>query len=439
MTQKSRTSSDIITAIDLGSSHCLTLMASRDATSGELRIVGVGNVPSKGIKRAGIINLEEAIETLEQSVAMAEKVCGHNVGSVYMNVSGQHISSMNSSGVVVVADANNEIGEDDIDRVVEAARAVSLPADREVLNLTPRFFTVDGQEGIKDPMRMVGMRLEVDVHIITSSSSALRNLEKALSDVGLAKETFVFSGYAASEVVLSSTEKDAGAVCIDIGADTTSFCVYMDGAITLSGVVPIGGRYITQDINAYTRVGLENAEKIKITLGEGMNEVPPQHKDESKEEYRRRLKSVDILNLAQYDPNVKPATISRTVLIRSVIIPRVKEIFSLIDEQLRRHKFAGKLGAGAVVVGGGAKTVGLIETAGRTLGTQVRVGVPEGIQGVIRHIDDPTYATAIGLLHYAQKEQQTQVELGGKNALKQPALDDLFAKVGRLFKKFMPP
>jgi cell division protein FtsA len=313
-----------------------------------------------------------------------------------------------------------------------------LPADREVLNLTSRFFTVDGQEGIKDPTRMVGMRLEVDVHIITSSSSALRNLEKALSDVGLAKETFVFSGYAASEVVLNETEKDAGAVCIDIGADTTSFCVYADGAIALSGVVPIGGRYITQDINAYTRIGLENAEKIKIALGENMNDVPAQRKDETREEYRRRLKSVDILNLAEYDPNIKPATVSRSVLVRSVVVPRLKEIFNLIDDQLRQHKLSDKLGAGAVIVGGSAKMMGLAEIAGRTLGTQVRIGVPAGIQGVIRHIDDPAYATAIGLLHYARKEQQIQVETGGKKASKQQT-DDFWGKLGQVFQKFMPP
>ena len=437
MMYKSSASKDIITAIDLGSSHCLTLIAQRDA-HGELQIVGMGNIKSRGIKRAIIINLEEASDTINRSLEDAERMCGNNVESVYLNISGQHIASLNSNGIVTVA--NEEIDEGDIDRAIDAARAVSLPADREVLNLTPRFYTVDGQEGIQDPMRMVGMRLEVDIHLITASSSALRNLEKALGDIGLNKETFVFSGYAASEVVLSDIEKGAGAICIDIGSDTTDYCVYVDGAIQYSGVIPIGGRHVTQDIHAYTRIGLENAEKIKIALGEENPQTAPQRPDEARDDYRRRIKAADILNLAAYNPDVKPSTMSRATLIRSVITPRVKEIFSMIAEQLARQKLSDKLAAGAVVVGGAAKTVGLTEIASRTLGMQVRVGVPKGIGGIIKHVDDPAYATALGLLRYAEREQQVVPSVTPeKNAAKQNGfIDKIFSGLGDAFKKIVP-
>lgn len=434
---KTRPSANLITAIDLGSSRCLTLMATQDGQSGEMRIVGVGNVPSKGIRRATIVNLEEAANTVEESLAMAERTCGINAHSAYVSVSGQHISSLNSNGIVVVADSNNEIQEGDVDRAIDAARAVSLPADREVLNLAPRFFTVDSQEGVRDPLRMIGVRLETDIHLITCSSSALRNLEKTLNDVGLESDGFVFSGLAASEVVLTEAEKEAGVICIDLGADTTSFCCFVDGAILFSGVIPIGSRYVTQDINAFTHVGLDNAEKIKLILSDEESEIESQRPDESREEYRRRLKQVDTLNLADYEASVKPNAISKTTLIRKVIMPRLKEIFSLVAQELKKQKIADKLGAGAVIVGGGAKTVGLIEVATRTLNLQVRLGVPSGVRGVIRHLNDPAYATAIGLLNFALKEQDNPAS-GGKKNSQESSLDGFFGKITAAFKKFLP-
>lgn len=439
MMQKNHSANNLITAIDLGSSRCLTLMATRDNQTSEMRIVGVGSVPSRGVRRGTIINLEEASRTVEESVAMAEKLCGINAQSAYVNVSGQHINSLNSNGIVVVADPSNEISEADVDRAIDAARAISLPADREVLNLTPRFYTVDSQEGIRDPLRMIGMRLETDIHLITCSSSALRNLEKTLNDVGLDKDDFVFSGFAASEVVLSEAEKEAGVICIDLGADTTSYCCFVDGAILFSGVIPVGTRYVTQDINAYTHVGLENAEKIKLTLGDDDEGTEPQRPDESREEYRRRLKQADVLNLTDYDPNIKPSLVSKANLIRTVIFPRLKEIFTLISQELKKQKINDKLGAGAVIVGGGAKTVGLIEVATRVLGTQVRIGVPNGTQGVVRHLNDPAYATAIGLLTFGFKNEDNQSSLSGnKKSGKETGFDNFFTKIGNSLKKFMP-
>ena len=286
---------------------------------------------------------------------------------------------------------------------------------------------------------MIGMRLETDIHLITCSSSALRNLEKTLNDVGLDKDDFVFSGFAASEVVLSDAEKEAGVICIDLGADTTSYCCFVDGAILFSGVIPIGTRYVTQDINAYTHVGLENAEKIKLTLSDDDEGTAPQRPDESREEYRRRLKQADTINLADYDPNVKPAFVSKTNLIRTVVFPRLKEIFTLISQELKKQKINDKLGAGAVIVGGGAKTVGLVEVASRVLGIQVRIGVPNGTQGVVRHLNDPAYATAIGLLTFGFKSENNSSSFtSNKKTNKETSFDNFFTKIGNSLKKFMP-
>ena len=435
MLQKSSTGKEMIAAVDLGSSHCVTLIAHREAGGG-IKIVGLGEVPSRGVRRATIINLEQATQTIERSVAMAEQMCGNNIDSVYLNVSGQHIGSRNSHGTVVVA--GDAIVESDVDRAIESARAISLPADQEILNLMPRFYTVDGQEGIVDPLDMVGMRLDVDIHLITANSSVLRNLEKALSNVGLAKEALVFNGYAAAEVVLDDNKKNAGAICIDVGSDTTSFCVYADGAIQVSGVVPIGGRYVSQDINAYTRVGLDNAEKIKLDLVHESDETIKQKEGETREEYRRRYKAADVFDLTKYDPHVKPASVSKNMLIRNVIGARHREIFTLIATELKKHKLHDKLGAGAVIVGGGAQTIGLSEVAMQTLGMQVRVGIPRGIDGVIRHLDDPRYATAIGLLHYAIRDQAAASVETPEPIQKKSSWDSFLAGVSKKFRNLMP-
>jgi cell division protein FtsA len=439
MTHKSNPSQSFVTAIDLGSSHCTTLIAGNNAQTGEPKIVGIGVVPSRGIKRATIINLEEATDTIERSLAEAEKVCGHNVDSVYVNVSGKHIASQNSSGEVTVADPNNEITEQDVDRTIELARTISLPADREVLNLTPCSYTVDDQEEIRDPIGMIGSKLKTEVHLITCSSSALRNLEKAVNNIdNLSVEAFVFSGYASSEVVLTEDEKEAGAICVDIGADTTSYCVYTGGAIKLSGVVPIGGRYVTQDINAYIHVGLENAEKIKLSLSENNTEIAPKKPEESREEYRRRLRLHDVLNLADYDPNLKARTIYKSTLINTVIAPRLKQIFELIDADLKNHKYCGELGSGAIVVGGAAKTAGLPEIASETLKMQVRVGTPKVIPGAIRHLDDSSFAVALGVLDYGLRAAMAGGDKGAQKENKQSLFGEFISNFGQVFKKIMP-
>jgi cell division protein FtsA len=330
---------NIITAIDLGTDKCVTLIAVKDAGKSQPRVVGVAAVPSKGMRKSSIVDLEQAVATIDTALATAEKMAGINIQSAYISVGGSHISSQNSKGMVAVADPNIEIGEDDVERAIEAARAITLPADREVVYLTPRYFKVDSQDGIRDPIGMVGMRLETECHIITGSAATLRNLEKCLKDVDLDKDGYVFSGFASSEVVLTETEKELGVVAVDIGAGSTNFCCFVDGAIAYSGSVPVGARHITQDITVYSKVSFETAERIKLYLSdEDLNE-PPQRPNESKEDYRRRRKQLDVINASALDTIEKVPTLSKAVLIKTLIFPRVREIFNLIGDSSKNRKF----------------------------------------------------------------------------------------------------
>ncbi|MDR0462718.1 MAG: cell division protein FtsA [Pseudomonadales bacterium] len=432
--------SNVITAIDLGTDKCVTLIAVKDSDKPLPRVVGVAAVPSKGMRKSSIVDLEQAVSTIDASLAAAEKMAGLNVQSAYISVGGSHISSQNSKGMVAVSDPNVEINESDVERAIEAARAITLPADREVLYLTPRYFKVDSQEGIRDPIGMVGMRLETECHIITGSAATLRNLEKCLKDIDLEKDGFVFSGFASGEVILTETEKELGVVAVDIGAGSTNFCCFVDGAITYSGSVPVGARHITQDITVYSKVSFETAEKIKLLLSDEDMSEPPQRPDESKEDYRRRKKQMDIINASALDTMEKVPTLSKSTLIKMVIFPRLKEIFMLIGEQLRKQKITNdKIPAGLVITGGGAKTVGILEVANRTLSLPARVGTTVGIDGLVNEVNDPTFSTAVGVLTFGSSE--LEVDHGGRQSIKgnkNVPLDGFFNKLTSTFKNFMP-
>jgi cell division protein FtsA len=430
---------NVITAIDLGTDKCVTLIAVKDDGKPQPRVVGVASVQSKGMRKSSIVDLEQAVSTIDASLAAAEKMAGLNVASAYISVGGGNIASRNSKGMAPIFDPNVEINESDVERAIEAARAISLPADREVLYITPRYFKVDSQDGIRDPIGMVGMRLETECHIITSNQATLRNLEKCLKDVDLEKDGYVFSGLASAEVVLTETEKELGVVAVDIGAGSTNFCCYVDGAIIYSGSVPVGARHITQDIAAYSKVSFEVAEKIKQFLTDGDLAEPAQKPNESKEDYRRRRKQFDTINssvleIADYVP-----TISKSYLIKTVILARVQEIFGGIGEQLKKQKIGDKnIAAGLVLTGGGAKTVGIVEMASRTLGLGARLGTPSGVDGLVHEIGDPAFSTAVGLLTFGSHDLENGE---GKAAAKKGGdlpFTNIFDKIAGKFKNFLP-
>jgi len=234
--------------------------------SSKINVIGVATVPSKGVRKGQIVNIEEAVEATIESVESAERMAGYNLDSAFISVGGAHVASRNSTGVVAVSSPDGEIHADDVERVIEAARAISLPASREIIHVVPREYIVDGESGVRDPVGMSGVRLEVDTHLITASSPALKNLTKTVAEVGIRVEEIVFNGYAASFSCLSSTEKELGCCLIDIGSGTTAIAAFVDGSLSYSGAIPIGSRNVTNDLAIGLRVSLETAEKVKIKL-----------------------------------------------------------------------------------------------------------------------------------------------------------------------------
>ena len=407
----------VITAIDLGTEKCVTIIAAVDEETGELKVVGVSVVPAKGMKRSVIVDLDQVLAAISQSLDSAERMAGFDVRSAYLAVSGTHITSKNSKGVVAVAAPDQEITATDVERVIEAARAISLPADQRIMHVIPRDFKVDSQEGIKDPVGMTGVRLESEAHIITGMTTSLKNLEKVINDLGLEVDGFVFAGLAASEVVLTETEKELGAVVVDMGAGTTSLSAYVDGALDYSGAVPVGARHITQDIALGCRISLDSAEKIKILLSNTDDESMRPQPGETKEELMKRRKKADKIDLAAYGIHEGVDTLSRRTMIEGIMVPRMKEIFELIADDLDKHEVLGKTPAGIILCGGGAHTIGIVEVAKRVLNLPVRIGVPPVLQGLVSDIQGPAYAVSIGLLEYGKTRGSAIVPSGGLGSI----------------------
>lgn len=392
----------VITAIDLGTEKCVTVIAVVDEESGELKVVGVSVVPANGMKRSVIVDLDQVLATISQSLDAAERMAGFDVRSAYLAVSGTHITSKNSKGVVAVAAPDQEITAVDVERVIEAARAISLPADRRIMHVIPRDFKVDSQEGIKDPVGMTGVRLESEAHIITGMTTSLKNLEKVINDLGLEVDGFVFAGLAVSQVVLSETEKELGAVVVDLGAGTTSLAAFVDGSLQYSGSVPVGARHVTQDIALGTRISLDNAEKVKLLLSKAEQNLLKPLAGESKEELIRRRKKADKIDLSQHGIHESVETLSKRTVVEGIMLPRLKEIFELISTELEKNELLDKVPAGLVITGGGAQMVGVVEVAKRVLNLPVRIGLPPRLSGLVSDIESPAYAVAIGLLEYGK-------------------------------------
>lgn len=403
-------SETIITAIDIGTDKCVTLIGKVDNETKSLKVLGVSAVPAKGMKKSQIIDLEQVLSTINESLDGAERMAGLEVNSVYISVAGTHIASMNSKGVVAVASPNQEITKLDVDRVIEAARAISLPSDKEVIHVLPNYFKVDAQEGIRDPIGMTGVRLEAEAHIITAMTTALRNIQKCVEDLGLTVSGFVFSGLAAAEIVLSDTEKELGVALVDIGAGSTSVCVYVDGALVYSASLPIGARHITQDIALGCRVSLDVAEKIKLSLSSYKEEATKPHAGESKADYQERKRRADELSLSDLTMGQNTDVLSKKFIIEGIMVPRMQEIFSLIEEKLDAQDVLDKIPAGLVLTGGGAETAEISAVARQELKLPARIGMPPELHGLTGDIHKPSYATSIGLLLYGKSHGGEQVK-----------------------------
>ena len=384
-----------ICAIDIGSSKITTLIATLGEDN-DARIIGVSTVPAKGLRKSQIVNIEEATEAISQSLEGAERMAGTSVARAMVGVGGNHIASTNSHGVVAVAEPEKEITASDVKRVIEAAKAVSLPSSREILHVLPRGYVVDGQEGIVDPVGMAGVRLEVDTHLVTGGMIAIKNLHKCIEELGVEIEGIVFSGLASATACLSDTEKELGVILVDIGGGTTDVAIFVEGALSYSSVIPIGAINITKDLAAGLRVSLESAEKIKLRLGETPR-LPVMAEEEEKRETTKGDKR-DEVSVADLGLPEGMQTLSRKTLVEGIIKPRLNEIFTMVGLEIKRSGFGGMTPSGVVLSGGGALTVGAVESARKSLAMPVRIGIPGHINGLIDEILIPSYAASVGLL-----------------------------------------
>lgn len=383
----------ITTAIDIGSSKITTLIAQigQENITNEttINIVGVSAIESKGVKKGQIVDIEETINAVTESVEAAERMAGYSVTNAYITVGGAHIQSQNSTGVVAVSDPQGEISASDVTRVIDAARAISIPTSREIIHVLPRQFMVDGESGVKDPVGMSGVRLEVDTHVVTASSSALKNLTKTIQEVGIQIDEVVFSGLASSYATLSKTEKELGCVLVDIGAGVTSVAVFVDGELSYSSAIPIGARNVTNDLAIGLRVSLEKAENIKRDLSKKSEKTYIEVKEEETGEVKK---------------------IQKRTLVEGIIRPRLNEIFTMIKIDLEKAGLIHKIPSGVVITGGGAETIGVSETAKKILSLQVRLAAPKGVTGLIDDVIYPSFAASIGLILYSATQESSQVQ-----------------------------
>lgn len=414
----------IIAGIDVGSSKICTIIASVSPETNRINVVGVSSQPSKGLRKSQIVDIEDAIAAITESVEAAERMAGYSLNSAFISISGAHIASQNSKGVVAVSEPEGEIIPVDVDRVIEAARAISLPASREILHVIPRDFMVDSQEGIKDPVGMTGVRLEAEAHIVTAASTAARNLSKCISETGINIDELVFSGLASAYSTISDTERELGVVLIDIGAGSTSICVFVEGSLSHSAVLPIGARNITNDLAVGMRISLDSAEKVKRLLSEKPAKLTLPSQTESRKERIERKKKEDELDLTSLNLEEGIGSVSRKYLEEGIIKPRLQELFQMISQELQSSGFATATPAGAVLTGGGAETAGIVEVGKRVLNKPVRIGIPKGLSGLIDEIETPEYATSIGLILYGEK---SEVDLGPRPSL--PGLPKTFSKI----------
>src|SRR3989338_8677618 len=394
----------VICGIDVGSSKIATLISSIDE-SGKINLIGVSSTASKGVKKTQVVDIDEAVNAITESVEASERMAGYSISQAYISLGGPQIESINQHAVVAVSEPEGEIKESDIQRVNEAARAIPLPSSREILHVIPRTFTVDGQEGIKDPIGMTGVRLETETHIITGSSTSMKNLVKCISQVGIDVSELVFSGIAASIAVLTDTEKELGVVLVDIGGETTDVVIFIDGSVAYSSVVPIGARHITSDMAVGLRVYLESAEKIKLSLGKKAK--LPVLAEESQQEavkIESKKKEDEFLDIKSLLLEEDIQKISKRSVVDGIIKPRLQEIFKFVGKEIKKSSFGTQIPSGLVISGGGAQTIGILDQAKYVLGFPARLGDIQGLSGMVDEIDSPSFAAASGLILYGSTQ-----------------------------------
>ena len=379
----------LLVGVDIGGQKIRTVIAEVDSETDSLNVIGVGLADSHGIRKGNIVDINETIKNISESLESAERMSGESVDSVFVSVSGSHLKAIPSRGVIAVG--GQEINQDDVARVIEAAQTVPLPMNRIIIRVVPRTFTIDNQPGIKHPIGMSGIRLEVDAEIITGIGPVVKNIEKSAHQVGIDIEDFIPAPLAAADAVLSKRQRELGVVCVDVGLSSTSLAVYEEVVLLHTAVIPVGGENVTNDIAIGLRTSIDVAEKLKIEYGS----CNPDEISDSNE--------IDLSLISKVDTH----RVSKKQLVE-IIEARYHEIFSLVREELAKIERDGKLPAGAILTGSAIKIPSCVDLARNVLGLPVQIGFPQDIDGIVDRIDDPSFATMLGLISMGAKSERNR-------------------------------
>jgi cell division protein FtsA len=410
----------IFVGLDIGSSAIRVVVGKQESELGAPSIIGVGESVSQGIRRGVIVDIDEAVSSISEALEKAERMTGLTIDHAVVSVGGAQITSQESHGVIAVSRADGEITENDVVRVVDASQAISIPANREILHVIPKNFTVDGQTGIKDPVGMSGIRLEVDSQIIQASVPFIKNLTKCILQAGLEIDDLVLAPLAAAQAVLTKKQKELGVAVVDLGGGTTGMIVFEEGDLVSSTILPIGSTHITNDLAIGLRTSVDTAEKVKIQYGQA--------------EMREVKKDIEI-DLSKIDKQEEGKVSAKHVA--EIVEARLEEIFDLVNRELKKINKDGQLPAGAILTGGGAKLPGVVELAKKHLRLPVTLGLPGQVTTVIDRVDDPGYATAVGLVLWANEFLLGQTRTVNRFARK-VLENDTVDKMRKWFKSFLP-
>lgn len=380
-----KTERNLIVGLDIGTSKVAAIVGELNLDN-SIEVIGIGTAPSRGLKKGVVVNLESTVQSIQRAIEEAELMAGCQIRSVFAGIAGSHIRSLNSHGVVAIKD--KEVSQYDIDRVIDSARAVAVPADQKILHILPQEFIIDLQDGIKEPIGMSGIRLEARVHMVTGSVSASQNIIKCIRRCGLEVEDIVLEQLASCNSVLTDDEKDLGVCLIDIGGGTTDIAIFAEGAIKHTAVIPIAGDQVTNDIAVALRTPTVNAEEIKRTYACALTQLAP----------------IDGVIEVPSIGDRAPRKISSQNL-AEIIEPRYEELMLLVQSELRRSGYEELIAAGIVLTGGSSKVMGLIELAEEIFHMPVRMGIPQNVSGLNEVITNPAHSTGVGLLMYGRDHQ----------------------------------
>ena len=378
---------NLLVGLDIGTSKVVAIVGDV-SPEGSIEVIGMGSHPSRGLKKGVVVNIESTVQSIQRAIEEAELMAGCEIRSVYAGIAGGHIRSLNSHGIVAIRD--NEVTHADVERVLDAARAVAIPADQKILHILPQEFIIDGQEGIREPVGMSGVRLESRVHMVTGAVSAAQNIVKCVRRCGLEVDDIILQQLASSYSVLTEDEKDLGVCLCDIGGGTTDIAIFTHGAIHHSAVIPIAGDQVTNDIAVALRTPMHHAEDLKIKYACALTQLA------NPEE------TIEVPSVGERPPR---RLVRQTLA--EVVEPRYEELFSLVLAELKRSGFESMIAAGIVLTGGGAKMDGAIELAEEVFNMPVRLGSPQYVSGLVDVVRNPIYATGVGLLLFGNETMRT--------------------------------